>query len=100
MHLPGAPPGDEKRMESTPLNPADEMACRELVEVVTDYLEGTLAAGDRRRLEEHLAECPYCAAYIEQMRETIAALGTVGDESISAETRHELLEAFRGWRDR
>jgi anti-sigma factor RsiW len=87
-------------MESTPLNPADEMACRELVEVVTDYLEGTLPVDDRQRLEEHLADCPYCAAYIEQMRETIAALGAVGDESISAETRHELLEAFRGWRDR
>jgi anti-sigma factor RsiW len=87
-------------MESTPLNPADEMACRELVEVVTDYLDGTLPDEDRRRLEEHLAECPYCVDYIEQMRATIEALGTVGEDSISAETRHELLEAFRGWRDR
>jgi anti-sigma factor RsiW len=87
-------------MESTPLNPADEMACRELVEVVTDYLDGTLPDEDRRRLEEHLAECPYCLNYIEQMRATIEALGTVSGESISAETRHELLEAFRGWRDR
>jgi anti-sigma factor RsiW len=87
-------------MESTPFNPADEMACRELVEVVTDYLDGTLPDEDRRRLEEHLAECPYCIDYIEQMRATIEALGTVGEESISVETRHELLEAFRGWRDR
>jgi anti-sigma factor RsiW len=87
-------------MESTPLNPADEMACRELVEVVTDYLDGTLPQEDRSRLEEHLAECPYCVDYIEQMRATIEALGTVSAESISAETRHELLEAFRGWRDR
>jgi anti-sigma factor RsiW len=87
-------------MESTPLNPADEMACRELVEVVTDYLDGTLPDEDRRRLEEHLAECPYCVDYIEQMRATIEALGTVGEDSISAKTRHELLEAFRGWRDR
>jgi anti-sigma factor RsiW len=87
-------------MESTPLNPADEMACRELVEVVTDYLDGTLPADDRRRLEEHLAECPYCVTYIEQMRDTIEALGTVSEESISADTRRGLLEAFRGWRDR
>jgi anti-sigma factor RsiW len=87
-------------MESTPLNPADEMACRELVEVVTDYLDGTLPHEDLRRLEEHLAECPYCVAYIEQLRATIEALGTVAEESIPAETRQELLEAFRGWRDR
>jgi anti-sigma factor RsiW len=87
-------------MESTPLNPADEMACRELVEVVTDYLEGTLPDEDRRRLEEHLAECPYCAAYIEQMRLTVEALGTIGEESIAPGTRRDLLEAFRGWRDR
>ena len=87
-------------MESTPLNPADEMACRELVEVVTDYLDGTLAEGDRRRLEQHLSECPYCAAYIEQMRQTVDALGTVSEESIAPATRRELLEAFRGWRDR
>jgi anti-sigma factor RsiW len=87
-------------MESTPLNPADEMACRELVEVVTDYLDGTLPDEDRRRLEEHLAECPYCVNYIEQMRTTIEALGTVGEESIAPATRRQLLEAFRGWRDR
>ena len=87
-------------MESTPLNPADEMTCRELVEVVTDYLDGTLAEEDRRRLERHLSECPYCAAYIEQMRQTVDALGTVSEESIAPATRRELLEAFRGWRDR
>jgi anti-sigma factor RsiW len=104
MHQPGAS-RSPTRMESTPLNPADEMACnemacRELVEVVTDYLDGTLPDEDRRRLEDHLAECPYCITYIEQMRETIEALGTVSEESISAETRQHLLEAFRGWRDR
>ena len=87
-------------MESTPLNAHDEMACRELVEVVTDYLEGTLADEDRRRLEEHLRECPYCAAYIEQMRQTIEGLGKLGEESLAPETRSELLDAFRGWRDR
>jgi anti-sigma factor RsiW len=78
----------------------DEMACRELVEVVTDYLEGSLTRDDRRRLERHLEECPYCARYIEQMRQTIEALGELSAESIAPETRRELLEAFRGWRDR
>jgi anti-sigma factor RsiW len=78
----------------------DEMTCRELVEVVTDYLEGTLPAGDKRRLEEHLVECPYCMEYIDQMRKTIAALGELTEDSIGAEKRGELLEAFRGWRER
>jgi anti-sigma factor RsiW len=87
-------------MEPTPLSPHDEMVCRELVEVVTDYLEGTLPADDRRRLEEHLEECPYCLSYIEQMRETSSALGGLSAESLAPETRRELLEAFRGWRDR
>ena len=87
-------------MESTPLNPHDEMVCRELVEVVTDYLEGTLPDADRRRLEDHLRDCPYCATYIEQMRQTIETLGKLTAESIAPETRRELLEAFRGWRDR
>jgi anti-sigma factor RsiW len=76
------------------------MACRELVEVVTDYLEGTLPAEDRRRLEQHLEECPYCEQYIEQMRETVAALGGLSQESMSPQARRELLEAFRGWRER
>ncbi len=76
------------------------MVCKELVEVVTDYLEGTLGDDDRRRLERHLNECPYCVHYVEQMRQTIEALGELSEESIAPETRRELLEAFRGWRGR
>jgi anti-sigma factor RsiW len=76
----------------------DEMTCRELVEVVSDYLEGRLPADDTRRLEEHLGECPFCMEYIDQMRQTIAALGELTEDSLSPETRGELLEAFRGWR--
>jgi anti-sigma factor RsiW len=87
-------------MESTPVNPNDEMACRELVEVVTDYLEGALGDDDRRRLESHLEECPYCAEYVAQMRETVAALGEISPDSLTPETRRDLLDAFRGWRNR
>jgi anti-sigma factor RsiW len=76
----------------------DEMACNELVEVVTEYLEGTLGADHRRRFEAHLEECPYCVDYVEQFRETIAASGELTLESISEERRAELLDAFRGWR--
>jgi anti-sigma factor RsiW len=76
----------------------EEMTCRELVEVVTGYLEGSLPADDRERLEAHLAECPYCEEYIAQMRETIEALGGLPAEPLDPRREAELLEAFRGWR--
>jgi anti-sigma factor RsiW len=78
--------------------PTDEMSCRELVDVITDYLEGTMAPQDRLRFEAHLAECPYCVNYLDQMRETVTALGQLTEESISLDAREELVEAFRGWR--
>ena len=52
-----------------------EMTCQELVELVTEYLEGALPASDRRRFDEHLAECPHCVAYLDQMRITIRLVG-------------------------
>jgi anti-sigma factor RsiW len=76
----------------------DEMTCQELVEVVTDYLEGVLPEPERARLEAHLAECRYCEEYIGQMRQTIDALGELSLEMISRARQQELLEAFRGWR--
>jgi anti-sigma factor RsiW len=76
------------------------MACRELVEVVTDYVEGALAEDDRRRLEEHLEECRACVRYVDQMRQMIRTLGELSPESIPPETWQALLDAFRGWRDR
>jgi anti-sigma factor RsiW len=75
------------------------MACQELVEVVTDYLEGALPAHDRRRFEAHLEHCPFCTDYVEQMRLVADSLGGLGAESIAPEKRESLLEAFRGWRD-
>jgi anti-sigma factor RsiW len=76
----------------------DEMTCRELVEVITDYIEGALPAHHRRRFEQHLAECAYCVNYLEQMRATIDTLGELREESIPPGAREELLEAFRAWR--
>jgi anti-sigma factor RsiW len=76
----------------------DEMRCRELVEVVTDYVEGTLPERDRIRFDAHLGACPFCETYLDQMRDTIARLGQLRAESLSAETREGLLAAFRGRR--
>jgi anti-sigma factor RsiW len=79
---------------------ADEMTCRELVGLITDYVEGTLPDGDRRRFDEHVEMCKYCAGYLEQMRATIGALGELPEETISPHVRDELLDAFRGWKSR
>ena len=74
-----------------------EMPCRELVELVTDYLEDRLSPADRARFEAHLAECEYCETYLDQMRQTIRTLGRLPEESLSSEARDRLLAAFRGW---
>jgi anti-sigma factor RsiW len=80
------------------LSTASEISCAELVEIITDYLEETMQEGECRRFEAHLDECPYCANYLEQMRQTIAALGELSEESIAPDAREALLETFRGWR--
>ena len=79
-------------------SPQHEMTCSELVAVVTEYLEGTMPAEDRGRFEEHLEACPWCVNYLEQMRQTVRALGRLPEDSISQEAREDLLEAFRGWK--
>jgi anti-sigma factor RsiW len=74
-----------------------EMPCRELVELLTDYLEDRLSPRDRERFEAHLADCEACRAYLEQFRQTVRVLGRLPEESLSADARDRLLAAFRGW---
>lgn len=76
-----------------------EMACQELVEVITDYLEGTLAASDRVRFDTHLSTCAACREYVEQMRAVIRLSGELTARAIEPATRDSLLRAFRRWRD-
>jgi anti-sigma factor RsiW len=75
------------------------MTCREMVELVTDYLEGRMDDATRERFEAHVSVCDACTVYIEQMRQTIVALGHIPAETISPEAEEELLAAFRTWRD-
>lgn len=72
----------------------ETMSCSELVELVTDYLEGRLDAAEVERFEAHLDVCPPCGIYLDQMRTTLTALGRIPEETISAEAREELLHAF------
>jgi len=72
--------------------------CRDAVELVSDYLDGTLSRRQRRRLEKHLAQCDACSAYLDQMRATIAASGTVGPEDLPSEVVEGLVNLFRQYR--
>ena len=73
------------------------MTCQQLVELVTDYFEGTLSWRQKRRFEKHIAHCELCTRYLEQMRVTIRTVGRLDEESISPAMREELLGAFRTW---
>ena len=73
-------------------------SCQEVVELLGDYLQGAMAPDDRLRLEEHLAGCDGCAAYLEQLRVTVRLSGRLSAEAIPREAMAPLLEAFRGWR--
>lgn len=78
----------------------NEMECRELVEAITAYLDGTLPDADRRRFDSHLAACPRCTEYLAQMRTTIVRLGTLDEAALSHDAREQLLVAFRDWQTR
>ena len=76
----------------------NELNCQELVELVTDYLEGALPPAECARFEEHLTRCDGCTRYLEQMRLTIAAVGRLTEETIEPEARADLLQLFRDWK--
>ena len=78
--------------------PTDTLTCQELVELVTDYLEGGLRPAERARFEAHIAQCKHCRTYLDQMRTTIRLLGKLTKESLSPEAQHELLARFRDWK--
>lgn len=73
------------------------LTCHEVVEIITDYLEDALVPAERRRVEEHIAGCGGCTAYLEQMRETIRLTGMLTEEQIPEDQKRDLLEAFRTW---
>ncbi len=75
-----------------------EITCREVVEIVTAYLEDALSPADRSRFEEHVAGCDGCTNYLGQVRETIRLTGSLTEEQVPPELRRALLGAFRDWR--
>jgi hypothetical protein len=81
------------------VNPAPtHLTCRELVELVTDYLEGRLPRDERTRFEMHLCYCDWCVTYLEQLRAVLRATGRLSEDSVDPGARGALLDAFRGWK--
>jgi predicted anti-sigma-YlaC factor YlaD len=79
---------------------SQELTCKDVVELVTGYLDGSMEQADRERFEEHLSVCDGCTNYLHQMRETIRVTGMLTEEQVSEEQRDALLATFRGWRSR
>ena len=75
-----------------------DLSCRELVELVTEYLEGRLPLEERTRFELHLGYCHYCRTYLRQMRQVLETAGELTEESVTPEARTSLLAAFRDWK--
>jgi anti-sigma factor RsiW len=74
-----------------------DLVCQQVVELVTDYLEGALSRAARRRFEAHLADCPHCTEYLAQMRATISLTGRLTPEDLTPQMREELVEVYRRW---
>jgi anti-sigma factor RsiW len=74
-----------------------EIVCREAVELVTDYLEGTLSRADRRSFEGHLAGCDHCTEYLAQIQETIRLTGRLTPEDLTPRMRDDLVGVYRRW---
>ncbi len=72
-----------------------DLTCQELVELVTDYLEGALDEDTTERFDQHLALCPGCQTYLNQMKETASLLGGIPTEILPVEMQGTLLAAFR-----
>ena len=89
---------DSSHDDDTMTTTADELACNELVELVTEYLEDALPQPERSRIERHLATCDGCTRYVEQIRETITAAGRVSPDDVPAPVVDRLLAVFRATR--
>lgn len=75
-----------------------ELVCQQIVELVTDYLEGALSRAQRRRFEAHLAACEHCTEYLAQMRATIDAAGRIEREDLTPAMREDFAVLYRRWR--
>ena len=71
-----------------------EIICQQWVEIVTDYLEGALPPALQEAADRHLADCPHCREYLEQMRRTVSIASGLHDEDVPADVVDALARAF------
>lgn len=76
-----------------------DFVCQQMVELVTDYLEGALPRSQRRRFDAHIARCEHCTEYLAQMRLTIRLTGRLRAEDLTPAMRDEFVALYRRWRD-
>jgi anti-sigma factor RsiW len=74
-----------------------DLECQQAVELVTDYLEGALSRRQRRRFEAHIAACPNCSAYLEQIQAVIATSGSITPDDLTSQARDDLTALYRRW---
>lgn len=77
---------------------ADHITCQEVVELVTDYLDGALPSEQISVFEQHLNFCDGCVWYVDQLRAAVETVGRIREEDVPAETRERLVAAFREWK--
>ncbi len=76
-----------------------EYSCQEMIEVVTNYLDGALPPDEQQRFERHVSYCAGCNTYLDQIRETIRQTGMVPhEESFPPALREEIVAQFRHWK--
>jgi anti-sigma factor RsiW len=75
-----------------------ELTCKEMVELMNDYLEGRLAPAELSDFERHLIFCDGCERYLRQLRQLRTAAARLREEDIPEKTRNALLKAFRKWK--
>ena len=75
------------------------LTCQQVVELVTEYLEGVMEPRRRARFEAHLAGCDGCTNYLEQFRTTVAVVGRLDVGDVPEPVMSDLLSAFRHWAD-
>jgi len=78
--------------------PFEPISCQEVVELVTDYLEGAMPPEEVARFEHHLGLCEGCVVYVDQIRMTVDAVGRIGEQDVPPEVRDDLVAAFREFR--
>lgn len=74
------------------------LTCRELVRLITEYLDGAMDPRERLAFERHVATCHPCRGYLAQMQSVLRATGRLGEESLTPEAERTLLAAFRDWK--